>query len=77
MPDIAALLADSVSAHMRYRAASNRGERIPARAAMAEAFNLRAQALAADPDRKDPAWQQHEGASPHEPLMAFYAQQLS
>jgi hypothetical protein len=80
------LLRESMAAHDRAKALRNSFSRTPetrakAFAELVKARDLREQALAADPKRTDPAWDDEQKRTPtghdtHEALMTFYQQQL-
>jgi hypothetical protein len=74
--EIADLLSRSMAAHL---ASKQRGGRNLTR--LAEAYDLRKQAIAADPARVDPAWAAEQGrttaqSDTHTELMMFYRETL-
>jgi hypothetical protein len=81
--DVSDLLALSQSAHTEYQQNMPRqsaqgiipGNPELARAALQQAYDLRAQADSTDPDHLDPAWLMDR--APHATLMAFYTNQMT
>ena len=83
---VAVLLGASMAAHDRAKALRNSKARDPetrakALAELIKARDLRVQALAEDPKRTDPAWDDEQKRTPngldtHDQLMTFYQQQL-
>lgn len=83
MSAVGDLLKASLAAHMQ---AKQRGVRDPDRAersrrAWTEARQLRLEAIALDPGRSDPAWEEERGMTPrgrdtHTALLAFYDEVL-
>lgn len=88
---IAALLADSRAAHLRYRENSPRtiphqqsagivdayqGDRLQALSSLQQAADLRSQAHGLDPDHTDLAWQDEAVTHPHSELTTFYQHEL-
>jgi hypothetical protein len=76
MSEVAELLAQSISQHQAYRSALTNSMPAQAIEALQQARDLRQQADAADPEHRDPAWASQERKYPHQPLMAFYGQQV-
>lgn len=80
--DVATLLAQSRSAHLEYRrhcaTPQSPGDPLAAKAALAEAARLRAQAELADPNHEQAAWLAEDGTPyEHDSLIAWYAAQLT
>lgn len=84
---VAELLYQSLAAHQRAKQqlASKDGRSVLVKArdmaALREAYELRKQALALDPERADPAWQDEQAKTPrgrdtHAELMSFYREKL-
>jgi hypothetical protein len=76
------LLQQSMAAHYRAQQLRRNRHADSARESLAQAKALREQALALDPERKDPAWAAEQSKTPngrdtHEELMAFYASELA
>lgn len=71
---VSALLQQSLAAHERAKALRKSKQKDEARTVLIEARSLRLDALAEDPDRTDPAWDQER--VPHNDMMTFYAAML-
>jgi hypothetical protein len=81
---VADLLAAARAAHQRYRDNLLRrvngvlvdGDRVAARAALADAYAARTAAIADDPEQNDPAWQDEAPTFDNAALLTFYREQL-
>jgi hypothetical protein len=71
---VASLLADSLAAHTRARAARYRKRREDAERELRDARDLRLAAHQLDPEHAAPAWKTETPT--HSLMMAFYQQQL-
>ena len=74
---VARYLADSHAAHLEYRRASVKQDKLAVHAALVKASQLRIYALNSDPTRQAQAWQDEAAQFPHDELTAFYHRVLS
>lgn len=78
---IGELLAASMRAHLAAKDARRGRDAARAVASLLEAYTLRLKASDADPNRKDPAWEDDQTFSPmgretHDDMMRFYREKL-
>lgn len=78
---VASWLAQAHAAHQVYRdhlprPGGRAGDRVGAAEALRAAYHARREAIALDPERNDPAWQDESSTHDHDALMTFYREQL-